>query len=96
MAAISTTEAASALADHFGAQLASDRDEGRRLMEDALRRRFGIASRDARQLVEVLEHAGTIRWVEQRTDAEPHVSALGSTPVVGAIHPEGYWQLEPS
>ena len=96
MAAIGTTEAATALADHFGAQLEAGRAEGRRLMADALHQHFGIAIREARRLVDVLEHAGTIRWIEQRTDTESRIGAFGSTPIVGAIHAEGYWQLEPA
>ena len=96
MAAIGTTEAATALANHFGARLESGRDEGRNLMVDALHRQFGIATREARRLFEVLEHAGTIRWIEQRTDTQARVSASGSMPVASAIHTEGYWQLEPT
>jgi len=96
MAEIGTTEAAAFLADHFGAHLETSRDEGRRLMADALQAHFDLSRREARRFVDGLEHAGTIRWIEQRSDAEARVSASGSIPVVSAIHAEGYWQLEPA
>jgi len=105
MATIGTTEAATVLADHFGARLEAGRDEGRRLMRDALHQHFGISKPDARRLVDALEHAGTIRWVMHRADTAPGAGALGSAPgagafgsipVVGAVQTEGYWQLEPA
>ncbi len=96
MAEIGTTEAATALADYFGAQLNVGHDEGRQMMADALHQQFDISRYDARRLVDALERAGTIRWIAQRTDTDVRVSASGSTPVVGAVTAGGYWQLEPA
>jgi hypothetical protein len=49
MANIGTTEAASALADHFCPHLDAGREEGRRLVADALHAHFGVPLREARR-----------------------------------------------
>jgi hypothetical protein len=71
MADIGTTEAANALADYFGTHLETGHDEGRRLMADALHEQFGISTREARRLIDALEHAGTIHWVVRHVGAAP-------------------------
>src|SRR5439155_13307793 len=60
------TEIAGALVDYFGSQFEAERDEGRRLMAAALHERLGIPTSEATRLIEALEHAGTIRWIEPR------------------------------
>ena len=96
MADIGTTEAANALADYFGAHLEAGRDEGRRLMADALHEQLGISTREARRLIDALEHAGTIRWIVRHVGAAPSAGGLGVAPRVGVPESEGYWQLEPA
>ncbi|HEX6291872.1 MAG TPA: hypothetical protein VFZ66_21990 [Herpetosiphonaceae bacterium] len=59
---IGVAEAAAVLQDHFGARLEADYDDGRHEMVDALRQHFRISAREARRLVDELEHARTIRW----------------------------------
>jgi len=81
------TEIAAALVDHFGSQLEADRDEGRRLMAAALHERLGIPANEATRLIEALEHAGTIRWIE------PRINPVRAVVPPGDI---GYWQLEPA
>ena len=73
-------EAAKALKDQFGARLDVDYDDGRSIMVDALRDRFGISARDARQLVEALASAPIIRR---------HPSSVGVWP---SVQYDGYWQ----
>jgi len=80
------TKIAGTLVDHFGAQLAADRDEGRRLMAAALHERLGISTKEARRLIDALEQAGTIRWIEPRINTVRPVIPPGDI---------GYWQLEP-
>lgn len=94
--AIEMTAAAGALADHFGARLEVERAEGRRLMADALHQQFAIPIREARQVVEALEHAGTIRWITRRAETDPRITTSSSMPVTGIVRAEGYWQLEPA
>jgi hypothetical protein len=86
MSDLQLTEIAKALVDHFGPQLAAERDEGRRLMADALHERLGIPKRESTRLIEALEHAGTIRWIE------PRINTVRAVVPPGDI---GYWQLEP-
>ena len=78
---MSLVEAESALQDQFGPRLDANRDDGRRIMADALRDRFGLSSRDARKLVEDLEHAWTIRY---------HSGSIGVGP---SMNYDAYWQL---
>jgi hypothetical protein len=78
----SLVEAATALRDQFGVRLDTDHDDGRRIMADVLRDRFGISSRDARKLVEDLEYAWTIRY---------HTNSAGVGP---SMNYDAYWQLE--
>jgi hypothetical protein len=84
---IGLSEAAQTLADHFGSQLETGRDEGRRLMASALHERFGIANREARRLIDGLEHAASIRWIEG------HTSTAQAPVIPGDV---GYWQLQPA
>jgi hypothetical protein len=84
---IQLTEMAGVLADHFGSQLEASRDEGRRLMAAALHERFSMPTSEATRLIDALEHAGTIRWIEARTNQVRTVMTPGQT---------GYWQLEPA
>ncbi len=80
-------EAAQALMDQFGPRLEAGRNEGRRLMAGALHERFGIASREARRLIDGLEHAASIRWIEG------HSSTAQAPVIPGDV---GYWQLQPA
>ena len=96
MADIGTTEAANALADYFGAHLEAGRDEGRRLMADALHEQLGISTREARRLIDALEHAGTIQWVVRHVGAAPLAGGVGVAIGVAVPEGEGYWQLEPA
>jgi len=81
------TEIAGALVDYFGSQFEAERDEGRRLMAAALHERLGIPTSEATRLIEALEHAGTIRWIE------PRINPVRAVVPPGDI---GYWQLEPA
>ncbi len=87
MATIALTEAAAVLAEQFGSRLEAGRDEGRRLMATALHERLGISTREATRLIDALEHAGTIRWIEPRINTVRPVVPPGDI---------GYWQLEPA
>jgi hypothetical protein len=99
---VSLAEAAAALHDHFGPRLEAGRDDGRGLMADALRDRFGISGRAARKLVEELEQASTIRYL---SDTSPTEAPSGFAPSAGLAPglvgwgPSedygGYWQLSP-
>ena len=90
-ATISLTEAAAALHDLFDVRLEASKDEGRRLMADALQKQFRISGREARKLVEELELARTIRYRPgHQTSGSPNVSASGYAPVSIA---GGYWQI---
>ena len=103
--AISLTEAARVLSEHFGGRLEADHSEGVKLMADALRERFDLAPQDARSLVERLEQAHSIRWMRGgETDAAPTTPAnptgnlySSGTPTGGAPAAvptqRGYWQL---
>ena len=86
MAELQLTEVAKTLADHFGARLEADRDEGRRLMAAALHQDLGISTREATRLIDALVHAGTIRWIDSRDNPlRPTLAGEAS-----------YWQLEPA
>jgi hypothetical protein len=100
-ATVSLGEAAAALHDHFGARLEADRNEGRRLMADALQKQFSISGREAKKLVEELEQARTIRHL---SDSSPHATPSGLAP--GGMTPSSvgvglsldyasYWQIAP-
>ena len=90
-ATISLADAASALHDLFDVRLDANKDEGRRLMADALQKQFHISGREARKLVEDLEHARTIRFRPgHQTSGSPNVSTSGYAPVAIA---GGYWQI---
>jgi hypothetical protein len=95
MAEIKTTDAAGALADFFGPHLDGNRETGRRLMTDALHKQFNIPTREARQLVDALEHAGTIRWIVRHSATASSTLGQGAIPGVGSLDGDGYWQLEP-
>ena len=99
-ATISPAEAVAALQDLYGQQLEATRDEGREIMADALRKRFGIARRAARKLVEELEQARTIRY---RPGTRPSAVPGGSPTARGgaempfvAMDHGSHWQLAPS
>lgn len=83
---IGLTEACRALEEHFGSRLEANRNEGIRLMADALRDRFNIPIAEARQIVRALEVAHSIRWIESQGATVP-------------VRPEdvistgGYWQF---
>ena len=87
MADAQLAEIASTLVDHFGSQFEAERNEGYRLMAAALHERLGIPTGEARRLIEALEHAGTIRWIEPRMNPVRAVVPPGDV---------GYWQLEPA
>ncbi len=90
---VELTAAVTALQEHFGPQLRAGRDEGRDMIVDALKEQFGMSGSDAKELVEVLEKAHTIRWVETG-DAQDVVIAA---PTTGQGMPlgveESYWQF---
>ena len=96
MAEIGTVEAANALADYFGPHLEAAHDEGRDLMADALHEQFGISNREAKRLIDALEHAGTIRWVVRHVGAAPSAGGVGIAIGVAVPEGEGYWQLKPA
>src|SRR4051812_24340848 len=81
-ATISLAEAAAALHDLFDVRLEASKDEGRRVMADALQKQFRIPGREARKLVEELEQARTIRYRPgHQTSGRPNVSVSGYAPV---------------
>ncbi len=91
-------DAVTALQEQFGARLETTYDEGRRLMADALRDRFGISGREATALVDALVNARTIRYRPGTLPAEAPMGSIGSwnndaeglhTPVRAG----DYWQL---
>ena len=101
---VGIAEAAAALEDHFGNRLEVERDEGRRLMAEALQARFGIARPAARKLVEALEAAHSVRWIKVAFRAVPEINLASGTGrgadseaagavVRGAGGDQGYWQL---
>ena len=98
-ATISLAEAVAALQDLYGPQLDATREEGHEMMVDALRKRFGIAKRDARKLVEELEQARTIRY---RPGTRPSAVPGGSPTARGGaevpfvpVDRGSHWQLAP-
>lgn len=103
---VGLTQVAAALKDHFGPRLVAGREEGRRMMVEALAERLGLPEGEAGQRVEALEQAHTIRWIQRRGPTIPHVStpfaeAIGPESQAGPGSPaeadliaeEGYWQL---
>ena len=93
-ATISLAQAAAALHDLFDVRLDASKEEGRRLLADALQKQFHIPGREARKLVEELEQARTIRYRPgHQTSGSPNVSASGYAPVSIA---GGYWQIAPA
>jgi HD superfamily phosphodiesterase len=90
-ATISLAEAAAALHDMFDVRLDASKDEGHRILANALQKHFSISGREARKLVEELEQARTIRYrPAHQTGGSPNVSASSYTPVAMA---GGYWQI---
>jgi hypothetical protein len=97
---ISLTEAAAALDEQFGTRLDADYEEGRRLMTGALGNKFGISQRAARNLVDTLEQARTIRYVADRPPKEAVTGAAyggSGGPGFGGFGPAveyaGHWQI---
>ncbi len=96
-------EAAQTLLDHFGPRLETGRAEGRRLMAEVLEQKLGISSHDAKELVEALEQAHTIRWIAggEQGGTEPAVIPIvpgvierqTGRVVAGVPFQGGYWQL---
>jgi hypothetical protein len=90
-ATISLTEAATTLHNLFDVRLDASKDEGLRLMANALQKELHISGREARKLVEDLERARTIRYRPgHQTSGTPNTSA---TPISVA---GGYWQIAPA
>jgi hypothetical protein len=94
---VSPAEAVAALQDIYGPQLDATREEGHEMMIDALRKRFSIAKRDARELVEELEQARTIRYRPgTRSTGVPGGSPTARSGAEMPILPIGqgsHWQL---
>jgi hypothetical protein len=84
---IRLTQAAAVLQETFGPRLEAAHDDGMRLMADAVRERFSLSSREAREVVHELEQARSIRW---HSHAEPQGGWQQAAPV--QIE-SGYWQL---
>jgi hypothetical protein len=100
MAETLTLEAAArALREHFGGRVAGRRNEGRELMADALKDEFGISPAEAKTIVEALERAHTIRWVEGAVGPGPiprgaaQAGRQTSTGNIAVPYEDGYWQL---
>ena len=93
-ATISLAEAAAALHDLFDVRLEAGKDEGRRLMADALQKQLRISGREARKLVEELEQARTIRY-RPGTQSTP-VSVGGQLPLSPISVTGSYWQIAPA
>ena len=96
--AIGLTEAAQTLKDHFGERLNATYNDGRQQMIDALRERLHVSAQEAKRLVDALETAHTIRWIEGgQTDVAPSTglfSSASQAPVGSALPMSGgYWQL---
>jgi hypothetical protein len=90
---ISLQDAATALKDHFGEQLQAGRADGLEMMVDVLRDRFGISEHDGMKIVEALEAARTIRWVQGRTNiiSQEHTGSVDVEPTF--VQQGGVWQL---
>ncbi len=102
---IGATEAMQVLRDQFGQKLEAGSAEGRQMMADALADHFNISKDEARRLIDGLEQAHSIRWVEGQVGpalrpTPPTVSG-GTLNTTGPTQtPEGldtggggYWQL---
>jgi hypothetical protein len=79
---ISVADAAVALQTHFGARLEADYEDGRGELADALRQHFSLSRGEARQLVEQLESARTIRW---RPGAGPDATLGDASNALGGM-----------
>lgn len=99
--AIELQAAATALHEHYGTRLEAGRDEGERLMVDALQDELGISKKDAEDAVKALIAAHTVRWVERGVGTVP-MAVTPFAETLGAEVPggepeipveEGYWQL---
>lgn len=94
---ISLAAAVTALQENFGSRLEATREEGHRLMVDALQSQFNISRHEADNLVRDLEQARTIRY---RPGTAP-TGIPGSTPtarggaeqVLVPMDLGSYWQL---
>ena len=105
MADIQLTRAAQALRDHFGERVPGARDEGRRILAEALEIELGMSADEARRAVEALEKAHSIEFVESGIRGSvaqanmPFGEALGvENPAGAATSAEapldsGYWRL---
>ncbi|MGH8248884.1 MAG: hypothetical protein ACREUU_20950 [Gammaproteobacteria bacterium] len=104
--AIELSDAVRALQNRFGPRLAGGQDEGRRLMAEALEEHFRVLRGEAKDLVQALEDAHTIRWVDERGGlatvphaATPFAESLGAESPGGLPSSagiplgSGYWQL---
>src|SRR5206468_8356180 len=93
---IGLADATAALEEYFGPRLEAAHDEGLRLMADALHERFGITTRKARELLQSLETARSIRWHSYGEQPSGGVDggALGGWEQPAPVPLEGgYWQL---
>ena len=100
---ITLEKAADALGRHFGERLVAGRDEGRRLLAEALQEELGVSMRQAKQLVRDLENARSIPWVEREVEQDenapgpalmmPDMVARQTGRGVAKTPGQGYWQL---
>lgn len=90
---VELSEAVAALQTHFGHQLRAGRDEGRDMMADALEEHFGMSEGEAEELIQVLEQAHTIRWVERGDAQDVAIGAPTTGQGMPLGVPDAYWQF---
>jgi hypothetical protein len=106
MAQMNLAETVRILKEHFGERVTGTKDEGRDLMAQALQDQLGLSKDEARDAVDALERAHTIRWRDTPTTigtvaqaTMPFAEALGAENPAGAATSAqapldaGYWQL---
>ncbi len=100
---INLTEARQVLKQEFGSRLRGTKEDGRRILAQALVDKFGMSSESALRIVRELEDTHAIQWIESGgntvvpdstlvggvfADEGPNLAAEG-----GPTRAEGFWQL---
>ncbi len=100
---INLTEARQVLKQEFGGRLKATKEDGRRILAQALMDKFGVSSEQALRIVRELEDTHALQWMESGGDTvvpdstlvggvfEPEGLNLASEG--GLTRAEGFWQL---
>jgi hypothetical protein len=98
---ITLQQAMQALRRHYGEGFEAGREEGRALMAEALCTELSISKDKAKGVVEDLEQAHSVNWIERQVDAPavlPRSTVQGTSgsnvsPIMVNTKMQGYWQL---